>query len=290
VVFEINLKAGTVYVSNSFNKRFSFRAPTDNINDSFLYKMKVHKDDMKRFNDDVEKIVAYDEIKWDGEYRIKDIYGDFSWFRIQGRKLMDQSGNPSKIIGTITDIDREKKSTIDLMQKANYDALTQLFNRASFLHKLGEEMHRSESRKTLDALMFIDLDDFKHFNDEYSHKCGDEVLRFVAESIKEITSDRGFGGRLGGDEFVMCLTNLRLIGDASKIASETIRTLNAGFTSESTGMHFNIHCSIGIAFFRENGNTPAELVASADSAMYRIKKSGKSNYSFADGITAAHDD
>lgn len=55
VVFEINLKACTVYVSNNFNQKFSFRAQTDSISNSFLYKMKVHKDDIKRFNDDVER-------------------------------------------------------------------------------------------------------------------------------------------------------------------------------------------------------------------------------------------
>lgn len=289
VVFEINLKAYTVYVSNNFNQKFSFRAQTDSISNSFLYKMKVHKDDIKRFNDDVEKILVYEGEKWEGEYRLKNIYGDFSWFRIQGRKFKDQSGTPSKIIGLIADIDREKKSTINLMQKANYDALTQLFNRASFLRSLDEEMRRSESRRSLDALMFIDLDDFKHFNDEYGHKCGDEVLKFVAESIKEITSDRGFGGRLGGDEFVMCLTDLKLIGDAGKVADETIKTLNAGFNSESTGLHFNIHCSIGIAFFRENGSNPTELLESADTAMYKIKKSGKSNYAFADGVASSEE-
>lgn len=189
----------------------------------------------------------------------------------------------------IADIDREKKSTINLMQKANYDALTQLFNRASFLRSLDEEMRQSESRRSLDALMFIDLDDFKHFNDEYGHKCGDDVLKFVAESIKELTSDRGFGGRLGGDEFVMCLTNLKLIGDAGKVADDMIKTLNAGFKSESTGLQLNIHCSIGIAFFRENGSNPTELLESADTAMYKIKKSGKSNYAFADGVASSEE-
>ena len=181
----------------------------------------------------------------------------------------------------LVDIDREKKSAITLIQKANYDQLTSLYNRATFLRTLDEEILLSYSRRSLDALMFIDLDDFKHFNDEYGHKCGDEVLVFVAETIKEITFDKGFGGRLGGDEFVMCLTNLKLIGDAGKAAGEIISILNEGFTSESTQLHLNIHCSIGIAFFRENGANSTELLEAADAAMYKIKKSGKSNYAFA---------
>lgn len=285
VVFEINLKTFKVYVSNNFNQKFSYRAKDDSIGESFFYKMKVHKDDMKRYRDDLDTIVSSQGDKWEGEYRMKNLYGDFTWIRVKGKKFFDRTGAPSKIIGLLVDIDKEKKSAITLIQKASFDALTQLYNRPTFLRMLDEEMNKSYSRRSLDALMFIDLDDFKHFNDEYGHKCGDEVLKFVADTIKEVTYERGFGGRLGGDEFVMCLTNLTLIGDAGKVAAEVISILNEGFISESTELHFNIHCSIGIAFFRENGSNSAELLEAADTAMYKIKKSGKSNFAYAGGET-----
>lgn len=281
VVFEVNLISYKVYVTNNFNQKFSYRAADDSFGESFLNKLKVHKDDNKRYHEDLNKIVASTGEKWEGEYRLRNIYGDFSWVRIHARKFYDRNNSPTKIIGMLVDIDREKKSAINLMQKANYDALTQLYNRATFLRALDEEMQLSVSRRSLDALMFIDLDDFKHFNDEFGHKCGDEVLKFVADTIKELTFDAGFGGRLGGDEFVMCITNLTLIGNAGQIAAELIKTLNNGFISESTGNKFNIHCSIGIAFFRENGGNSTELLEAADAAMYKIKKSGKSNYAFA---------
>lgn len=281
VVFEVNLKTFKVYTSYNFNQKFCFRAKDDSINESFLYKIKIHKDDAARYKSELDRIVSSTGAKWEGEYRFRNIYGDFSWIRVKGVKLFDLTNNPIKIIGTLTDIDREKKSTINLMQKANYDALTQLYNRATFLRTLDEEMLSSAARRSLDALMFIDLDDFKHFNDEFGHKCGDEVLKFVADTIKEITFDKGFGGRLGGDEFVMCLTNLKLIGDAGKAAAEVISILDNGFISESCGEKFNIHCSIGIAFFRENGDNSTVLLEAADSAMYKIKKSGKSNFAYA---------
>lgn len=285
VVFEINLKTFKVYVSNNFNQKFSYRAKDESIGESFLYKMKIHKDDMKRYKDDLDSIVSSQGDKWEGEYRMKNLYGDFSWIRVKGKKFFDRSGAPSKIIGLLVDIDKEKKSAITLIQKASFDALTQLYNRPTFLRTLDEEMGKSFTRRSLDALMFIDLDDFKHFNDEYGHKCGDEVLKFVADTIKEVTYERGFGGRLGGDEFVMCLTDLTLIGDAGKAAAEVISILNEGFVSESTELHFNIHCSIGIAFFRENGSNSAELLEAADTAMYKIKKSGKSNFAYAGSET-----
>lgn len=285
VIFEINLKTYKIYVSSNFNQKFSFRAKDDSVSESFLYKMKVHKDDSKRYSDDLNAIVSSGGEKWEGEYRLKNIYGDFSWIRIRGRKFYDRNKSPAKIIGMLVDIDREKKSAINLMQKANFDALTQLYNRATFTRTLDEEIKQSTMRRSLDALMFIDLDDFKHFNDEFGHKYGDEVLKFVADTIKELTFDKGFGGRLGGDEFVMCLTKLTVIDDAGNIAADMIKILNEGFESESTGNHFNIHCSIGIAFFKESGETSKDIIEAADTAMYRIKKSGKSNYAYAGGFS-----
>ena len=205
---------------------------------------------------------------------------------IKANKFYDRDDVPTKIVGVIVDIDREKKSEMHLLQKASYDNLTQLYNRETFTKTLAAEMEHSAARKTLEAMLFIDLDDFKFFNDQYGHACGDEVLKFVADTLKEICFERGFAGRLGGDEFVVCITNLILIGDIGDIAQEIIDILSNGFTSESCEKELAIHCSIGIAFFRENGKNTEELIAAADEAMYVIKKHGKSAYSYARSTTA----
>jgi diguanylate cyclase (GGDEF)-like protein len=150
-------------------------------------------------------------------------------------------------------------------------------------------------KKTLDAVMFIDLDDFKGFNDNYSHACGDEVLKFVADTLKEISFERGFAGRFGGDEFVLCLTGLTVFGDSGKVAKDIIDILGKGFDfdHEGTMTHHEVRCSIGIAFLRESGKTVDEIMAAADVAMYDIKKKGKSNYAYAkatdkDSVNANH--
>jgi diguanylate cyclase (GGDEF)-like protein len=152
-------------------------------------------------------------------------------------------------------------------------------------------------KKTLDAVMFIDLDDFKGFNDNFSHACGDEVLKFVADTLKEISFERGFAGRFGGDEFVLCLTGLTVFGDSGKVAQDVIDILGKGFDfdHEGTMTHHAVRCSIGIAFLRESGKTVDEILAAADVAMYDIKKKGKSNYAYAkasdkDGLNAGHID
>jgi len=281
IVFEINIAKGTVMMSNNFNKMFSFRPKTDKLEDSFFYKCRVHKDDKARFTADIEKMFSVDTNHIQGEYRIKDIYGEFSWTMIRAAKFYDRNEVPSKIIGVIVNIDRDKKSMIDLEQRANYDALTHLYNRQCFIRSLNEEMSVNPENSSLNAVMFVDLDGFKQFNDTYGHSCGDEALKFTADTLKEIAYDKGFAGRLGGDEFVIYLRNLNLYGDAGNYAKEIIDTLAAGYDSDISGSHLNVHCSIGIAFTHLNGGTADDVIKASDGAMYEIKKHGKGNFAYA---------
>lgn len=280
IIFEINFNKDTVFVSKNFNKQFSYRAKDDTIKESFLYKLRIHKDDKDRYLTDLDRILGPANTM-QGEYRVKSIYGDFIWVMIKATKFFNRDEMPTKIVGVIMDIDKEKRSEMHLLQRASYDALTQLLNRETFIKTLDAEIETSAHKKSLDAMMFIDLDDFKFFNDEYGHACGDEVLKFVADTLKEVCFERGFAGRLGGDEFVACLTNLTLYGDSGKVAQEVIDILGKGFISESTGLKLSIKASIGIAFLRESGKNSEEIIAAADEAMYNIKKHGKSAYAYA---------
>ncbi|MCL2054149.1 MAG: diguanylate cyclase [Oscillospiraceae bacterium] len=282
ITFEINLKKNHVLISGNFNEKFAFRPKNDTYEESFFKNLRLHKDDKFRYDRDFAKIMDVEKVL-KGEYRIKNIYGDFGWFMIKGMKFYDRSKKPEKIVGVIVDIDREKKSEMTLLQRANYDALTKIYNRENFLRSLASAIEDSHMNKTLDAVMFIDLDDFKGFNDNYSHACGDEVLKFVADTLKEISFERGFAGRFGGDEFVICLTNLSIFGDAGKVAHDIIKILGDGFDfdHEGTMTHHAVRCSIGIAFLRESGRTVDDVMAAADMAMYDIKKKGKSNFAYA---------
>lgn len=280
IVFDLDLAKNTVMVTNNFDKKFSFRPKDNSLKESFLYKSYIYRDDKSKFMSDFDKILTTED-SWIGEYRMKTGYGDFAWIKIHAKKLRNRKDIPTRIVGVMTDIDREKESELHLIQKATQDALTQLNNRETFIRKLSGETSRMLGKSSLLAVMFIDLDDFKHFNDNYGHKCGDEVLKYTADVIKELCFGRGFGGRFGGDEFIMCLTDLKLIGEAGETAENLIALLNKGIDSKSTEVHLCIGCSVGIAFYGENGNTAEEMIAAADAAMYKIKKHGKSNYAYA---------
>jgi len=278
IIFEWNFKSNEVFFSNNFNKKFSYRAPSDHFADSFLLKAKLHSDDSDRYKEDLEKLGNGEEFKGN-EYRMKNIYGDFIWVLMRTATLRDKDGNPSKIVGVMVDIDRAKKSEQQLTARASYDALTSLYNRETIESQINNEITLSEARKSEMAVLFVDVDDFKHFNDQYSHATGDQVLQFVAKTVNGIVGEYGFAGRYGGDEFIACIRNAEL-NDPTRAAQEIIARLDEGFTCDS-GDHLKVSVSIGIAVIKDDYNTQVEyLIGKADDAMYSVKKSGKSNFAF----------
>lgn len=278
IIFEWNFKTNEVTFSNNFNKKFSYRPPSDHFGDSFLLKAKIHPDDADRYRSDLdalEKGKNFDR----NEYRIKNIYGDFIWVLMRTSTIKDDSGKTIKVVGVMVDIDRAKKSEQQLTERASYDALTELYNRETIESQIDNEISLSEMRKAEMAVLFIDVDDFKHYNDNYSHAVGDEVLKFVGKTIKAAVGDNGFAGRYGGDEFIAMIRNAE-VNSPAPIAQKIIETLAAGFDLD-TGEHLTVSVSIGIADIKDDYNTRVEyLIGKADDAMYSVKKSGKSNYAF----------
>lgn len=278
IIFEWNFKTNEVFFSNNFNKKFSYRAPSDHFADSFLLKAKLHSDDADRYISDLERLGNGEEFKGN-EYRIKNIYGDFIWVLMRTATLRDKDGNPLKVVGAMVDIDRAKKSEQQLTARASYDALTELYNRETVESQINNEITLSEARKSEMAVLFVDVDDFKHFNDKYSHATGDQVLKFVARTVNNIVGEYGFAGRYGGDEFIACIRNAE-VNDPARAAQDIIARLDEGFTCDS-GDLLKVSVSIGIALIKDDYNTRVEyLIGKADDAMYAVKKSGKSNYGF----------
>lgn len=278
IIFEWNFKTNDVTFSNNFNKKFSYRPPSDHFGDSFLMKAKVHPDDASRYRSDLDQLEKGKSFE-NNEYRIKNIYGDFIWILMRTATLTDPDGKPLKVVGVMVDIDRAKKSEAKLTEQASYDALTELYNRETIESQIDNEITLAEARKSEMAVLFIDVDDFKHYNDNYSHATGDQVLKFLAKTIKDTVDGIGFAGRYGGDEFVAMIRNAETNSPA-EIAQKIIDKLAAGFDAD-IGERLSVSVSIGIAVIKDNYNTRTEyLIGKADDAMYSVKKSGKSNYAF----------
>ena len=284
IIFEWNFKSNDVFFSNNFNKKFSYRAPSDHFGDSFLLKVKVHPEDNERYHKDLEKLSKGEEFTGN-EYRWKNIYGDYIWILLRTATIRDREGNIAKIVGVIVDIDRAKKSEKLLTERASYDSLTGLYNRESIERTIDNEIELINVRKSEFAILFIDVDDFKIYNDKYSHATGDQVLKFVANTINFIIKGFGTAGRYGGDEFVACVRNVET-NDPTRVARDILAGLKEGFTSDN-GDKLSINASIGISIIKDSSLHVDEIIGMADDAMYKIKKNGKSNFGILNKETTA---
>ena len=128
------------------------------------------------------------------------------------------------------------------------------------------------------ALLFIDLDKFKPINDTLGHDAGDLVLKTVAERLNQIIRKTDTAARLGGDEFVLILDNVKERQDAAVTARTLLEAIPRPIPVNDTTC--SVGASIGISHFPTDGKTVAEFLSAADKAMYKVKESGRNNFSF----------
>ncbi|MBF0370210.1 MAG: diguanylate cyclase [Magnetococcales bacterium] len=182
--------------------------------------------------------------------------------------------------GIVRDITERKLAEEKIFFQANYDALTNLPNRAMFMRSLGESLVKAKQDKKSLGLIFIDLDRFKWINDNLGHAAGDHLLQVSAERLKSCVNEGDLVARLGGDEFTAILEGVDE-AEVADIAREILNKLNDSFELE--GKETYISGSLGMALFPWDAKTVEELLKFADEAMYRSKKAGRNAYHFYSG-------
>ena len=158
---------------------------------------------------------------------------------------------------------------------AHHDPLTQLPNRRLLDERLRCALAEAEAQGKMVALLFIDVDRFKRFNDRLGHAAGDVVLREVGSRTVRAVRDCDIVGRLGGDEFVVILPGLSERGIAHVVAERLVREI-AQPIDGFVGPDLRVNVSIGISFFPSDGVTSEALLGRADAAMYRAKEENRS--------------
>lgn len=159
---------------------------------------------------------------------------------------------------------------------AQYDQLTELSNRTLFLDHLRSALQRAKRDALRMAVLYLDMDNFKHINDTFGHTTGDLLLREVARRLRQCVRESDTVGRLGGDEFAVVLDNIRSQEDATVVADKIIVSLSAPYLLE--GQTLLSAPSLGIALYPEHGQSDLHLVRHADEAMYVAKRSGGKRY------------
>ncbi|TDF81992.1 diguanylate cyclase domain-containing protein [Pseudomonas sp. H9] len=175
----------------------------------------------------------------------------------------------------------------NLAHQASHDSLTGLPNRSFFEGRLSRTMRNASKYEEHMALLFLDSDNFKAINDSHGHAAGDEVLVSVATRVRSQLREGDLVARLGGDEFAVLLTPLHSREDAQRIAEKIIGSMQMPIRL-SEGHSITTSLSVGIAFFPDDGTTPADLLNAADAAMYQAKRNTRGQWQTAASENAAN--
>jgi PAS domain S-box-containing protein len=223
------------------------------------------------------------------EYRIRHKNGTWLILESVATAIQSEDGLAERLVIVNRDITERKRAEEALAHNALHDALTNLPNRALVLERVRHALALSQRHTSYKfAVLFIDLDEFKVFNDSLGHAAGDALLIQIARrltvSIRSAdtvsrplqTGDPGTFvsvARLGGDEFTVLLEDIKDCGDAIRVAERIQERLQIPFVVE--GQEMVITASIGIAFCATSYINPEDLVRDAEIAMYRAKREGK---------------
>ncbi len=156
-----------------------------------------------------------------------------------------------------------------LLRAAQYDELTNLPNRRLFHDRLDTALARSQRKRGRMALLYIDVDDFKHVNDTLGHAAGDVLLQHIARRLEACVRKADTVARLGGDEFVVILEEVHGPKDADAVADKIRSALREGITLGGRMLH--TEASIGVAIYPDDGAHAEALLKHADGGMYREK-------------------
>jgi len=237
----------------------------------------VHPDDRKM----VKKTINNDLLKNKQcgiEYNIL-LPGDFERTIYQeGRTIFNEDGEAIRVVGTIQDITERKKAEQKIKFLAYYDRLTKLPNRLLFKERLGKAIADANRHGRSGAIIFLDLDNFKHINETFGHYTGDKLLKIAAKRIGDCLRNNDTAARLGGDDFGIIIEETHNLQDAALVARRILETMKQVIVID--GNEFYTNTSIGVSVYPLDGNNVEMLMRNADAAMSRAKELGKNTYQF----------
>ncbi|GGB97740.1 hypothetical protein GCM10007205_03780 [Oxalicibacterium flavum] len=204
--------------------------------------------------------------------------GMLFWSDMYIAPVRDDHGQVSHYVIAQYDITATKRYESELEFQTNRDALTGLANRTLLRDRLGQAISYACRYDHPIWVLFVDLDRFKFVNDTLGHQAGDALLKAVAMRMNDSVRDTDTISRMSGDEFVIVLPERTDAGLTTGIVRRIMDAIVQPMTIE--GHEFFISCSVGVAVYPADGDTPEALIKHADIAMYRAKELGRNNFQF----------
>lgn len=230
--------------------------------------------------DDYQEIfrALADTGRWQGETLIRRSSGGAFPALLSLSRVRDPKGGTSHYVGVFADISETKQAKARLEFMAYHDSLTELPNRVLLLDRLQHAVQKAERAQTMVAVLFVDLDRFKHVNDSLGHAAGDGLLRQITARMQAVCRDNDTLARIGGDEFVLVMEDLKDAADAACMAERMIQSLRQPFRLGDHDIVMTV--SVGISVYPADGGDVQALLRNADAAMYQSKESGRNTFRF----------
>src|SRR5438309_1916682 len=190
-----------------------------------------------------------------------------------------REANERLVVATVsaqTMTEAAEQATAQISYMAEHDFLTGLPNRSLLTDRLAQSIALAKRRGKRVALMYLDLDHFKHINDSLGHAVGDQLLQSAAKRLQACVRNSDTVSRQGGDEFVVLLTEVETVRDAALAAEKLIAAMAAPHLIG--GHRLDVTLSIGISLYPDDGKDVETVLRNADTAMYHAKRSGRNNY------------
>lgn len=213
--------------------------------------------------------------QFEKRYRTKD--GKVVWTLVSV-SLLRQHGEPLCYLWQMHDVTERKDVECRLARLAHFDPLTGLANRAWLSDEIERQIILARRHQRRFAVAFLDLDHFKQINDSLGHEAGDELLKAIAQKLRDSIREVDTVARLGGDEFVMLLPEIRKAEDVlvvtDKLRAECARPFHIA------GHEMSVGISLGVSLYPDDAQDSRTLLRFADSALYHAKEEGRNNLQF----------
>ena len=192
--------------------------------------------------------------------------------------IHDLEGKVAGAVIVFRDVSAARAMTAHIAHTAQHDFLTGLPNRMLLNDRVGQAIAAAQRHEKQVAVLFLDLDGFKHINDSLGHPTGDRLLQSIAWRLVECVRGADTVSRQGGDEFVVLLSELEQPEDAAHTARRMLQVVAEAHSIDQHDLH--VTTSIGVSVYPDDGLDAETLIKNADTAMYQAKENGRQSYRF----------
>jgi len=272
MIWEYDVATRNIFVSDKWKQLFGY-----NINGPFrrssIIKHYLHPQDIGAFLD----FTTYDAhntkaVMQAQEFRMRKQNGEYVWLMAKGNIYTDDIHHIVRIVGSVADISERKHQEEKIKQLAYYDQTTGLLNHIRFGELMEEEIKKNPLKQK--ALLFINLNRFRHINEAFGYNYGNYILRQLANVIKT-TVIRGQVARLSGDQFAVLVPDCAKRDNAFVLAEKIVSGISEATRQDGTVVELT--SSVGIAFYPDQGSGLDELMKNAGIALLCSKKDQKAN-------------